>query len=165
MNIWNVIIILLAVVLGAILINTIEKIKNKNRVSMSFKETLDLCDLPIVTFMHNTQKINFLLDTGANSSVIDAEFLKKPGLKYIESDFKGGVCGMEGNFIDAYYINMHITYKEKDYEEWFQVLDMSKPFASLKQDYGVNVHGILSSAFFTKYKYILDFKDFIAYTK
>lgn len=165
MTIWNFIIILLAVGIGAILVNIIESIQNKKIVGMSFKETLDICDLPIVTFTHNNQKINFLLDTGANSSIIDASFLKRPGLKYIESDFKEGVCGIEGNVVDAYYINMYITYKNNNYEEWFQVLDMSKTFTSLKQDYGVNVHGILSSAFFTKYKYILDFKDFIAYSK
>ena len=47
--------------------------KSYNKIS--FKETLDLTDLPIVTFEQNGNKINFLLDTGANRSVINKAIL------------------------------------------------------------------------------------------
>ena len=43
---------------------------------MSFRESLDLADLPIVTFKQGDVKLNLILDTGANYSIIDKEVEK-----------------------------------------------------------------------------------------
>ena len=43
---------------------------------MSFREALDLVGLPIVTFYQGDKKLNFLLDTGANLSVINKAALE-----------------------------------------------------------------------------------------
>ena len=59
---------------------------------------------------------------------------------------------------------MSIRYKGKDYSEEFQSIDMSIPFSNLKSDFGVNLHGILSSTFFQKYKYVLNFDELVAYS-
>ena len=39
---------------------------------MSFRESMDLTELPVVTFYQGDKKINFLLDTGSNNSLINA---------------------------------------------------------------------------------------------
>lgn len=161
----SIIIVLLIAVLGAATANLIEIIRNKNNNKISFKETMDLCDLPIVTFVNDNQKINFLLDTGASRSVLDENVLKEKELKYMESENTGTVYGMEGNAVEVKYVNMDITYKDNVYNEWFQVVDMSKAFSAVKQESGVNLHGILSSTFFERYKYVLDFADLVFYTK
>ena len=41
---------------------------------ISFRESMDLVQLPIVTFMNNGKKLNFLLDTGASYSSINELF-------------------------------------------------------------------------------------------
>lgn len=130
---------------------------------MSFRETMDLCELPIVTFTNNNVKLNFLLDTGCSMSVIHSKALE--GLKYTDSNMVGEIYGMEGNKQLTSYINMDITYKDKDYNESFQVVDMSTPFGHLKAEHGVNLHGVLSSAFFEKYKYVLNYEELVAYSK
>jgi hypothetical protein len=43
--------------------------------------------------------------------------------------------------------------------------DISQTLIALKEEYGVTVHGLLGTGFFTKYKYILDFNEMIAYSK
>lgn len=129
---------------------------------MSFRETMDLCELPIVTFMNNGKKLNFLLDTGASKSVIHSGALE--GLTYRDTNKSGDIYGIDGKRRDASFINMSIGYKGKDYDEEFQSIDMSIPFSNLKADFGVNLHGILSSTFFQKYKYILDFDELVAYS-
>lgn len=137
--------------------------KNKPKPSkMSFRETMDLCDLPIVTFINNGNKFNFLLDTGASKSVINAEILQSMSFK--ETDNSGKVYGLDGKRYETSYVNILLNYRGKEYEEEFQVLDMSVPFGNLKNDYGINVHGILSSAFFEKYRYILDYNELVAYS-
>ena len=60
----------------AIIINGIEDYcKQKNRINMSFKEAMDLVELPVVTFYNGDKKFNFLLDTGATISVINSNIL------------------------------------------------------------------------------------------
>ena len=130
---------------------------------MSFKETMDLCELPIVTFMNNGKKLNFLLDTGASRSVIHKGALE--GLSYEPINIVGDIYGMDGKRQEVTYISMSISYKDKEYSDEFQSIDMSEPFSNLKNDYGVNLHGVLSSTFFQKYKYILNFEELVAYSK
>ena len=48
----------------------------RKKVEMSFGEALDLTGLPIVTFTQGEHKLNFLLDSGANKSVINSDHLK-----------------------------------------------------------------------------------------
>lgn len=130
--------------------------------SMSFRETMDLCELPIVTFMNNGKKLNFLLDTGASKSVIHSGALD--GLTYRSLNKSGDLYGIDGKRQDASFISMSIRYRSKDYSEEFQSVDMSIPFSNLKSDFGVNLHGILSSTFFQKYRYVLNFDELVAYS-
>lgn len=143
----------------------LKHIANKdNYDKVSFKESLDLCDLPVITFINNDVKLNFLLDTGANKSVINYDTLTLP-IEYNKSDKAGTIFGMEGNAIEVSYINMDISYKNKVFNDTFQVLDMSAAFDRIKKNDGVTLHGVLSHNFFQKYKYILDFDELIAYSK
>ena len=68
--------IMLAIIILSIIINGVEDYcKQRKRVDMSFKEAMDLVDLPVITFYNNGNKFNFLLDTGATMTVIDSNVL------------------------------------------------------------------------------------------
>lgn len=161
-----IIVICVVLVIGFIA-NTIMDIRKKSKCDkMSFKEALDLAELPVITFRNNNVKLNFLLDTGATLSIIDNNLLESnKDIKYIERDIKGTIYGMEGNTQEVGYINMDISYNSNTYNEDFQILDMSEPFNKLKEETGVTVVGILSSSFFAKYKYVLDYNEMVAYSK
>ena len=60
---------------------------------------------------------------------------------------------------------MTIYYKDQKFEEEFSITDLDGAFDIIKKENGVQIHGILGSKFFEKYKYILDFKELIAYIK
>lgn len=134
---------------------------NKNQVS--FKEALDLTGVPVVTFRQGKNKFNLLLDTGASKSIIIPQMLDI--LKYKESKEKGTVFGMEGNIVNTTYVDINLILRKVEYSESFQVVDMSNAFNALKQDTGVTIHGILGNSFFEKYGYVIDYKDYIAYSK
>lgn len=146
--------------LVAYIVDLTRKKVSQNR--MSFKEIMDLCELPIVTFMNNGKKLNFLLDTGASRSVIHKGALE--GLSYEPINIVGDIYGMDGKRQEVTYISMSISYKDKEYSDEFQSIDMSEPFSNLKNDYGVNLHGVLSSTFFQKYRYVLNFDKLVAYS-
>lgn len=159
----KIVFVLLLAGVAAIVAHFVDLVRKKvSCSSMSFRETMDLCELPIVTFINNGKKLNFLLDTGASKSVIHSGALE--GLTYRDTNKSGDIYGIDGKRRDASFINMSIGYKGKDYDEEFQSIDMSIPFSNLKADFGVNLHGILSSTFFQKYKYILDFDELVAYS-
>ena len=159
----QIVLVLLLAGIAAIAAHFVDTARKKvSYDSKSFRETMDLCELPIVTFMNNGKKLNFLLDTGASKSVIHSGALE--GLTYKSINKSGDVYGMDGKRKDVSFINMSIEYRGKDYNEEFQSIDMSVPFSNLKADFGVNLHGILSSTFFQKYKYVLNFDELVAYS-
>ena len=123
---------------------------------------MNLAGLPIVTFKQGENKFNFVLDTGAFSSIIDSRVLEK--LKYTELEGKSVGYGIDGKAHTMNRVGIVLTYKDKDYSDAFRVLDMSASFDSLKRDYGVTVHGLLSSSFFERYKYVLNYNDLVAYS-
>lgn len=140
----------------------IEKVSNKY-TKISFKESLDLVDLPIITFKVGNEKLNFMLDSGANLSVINETIL--PNIEHILTNKIGTIFGMEGNIQKVRYAKLTLQYKNSIYTDEMQVLNMDNSFSNLKKESGVTVHGILGNNFFQKYKYVLDFKELVAFSK
>lgn len=145
----------------------IYRARRNDKLKISFKESMDLVDLPVVTFYNNTgktqTKLNFLLDTGANYNIINSTIL--PNVKYKQQEESGVVFGMEGTTKEVSYIDMQIHNRSLEYNTTFQVLDMTEAFNRVKKENGVTINGILGSKFFETYKYIIDFNKLVAYPK
>ena len=137
--------------------------KKRNNSSISFKEGMELTELPVVTFYNNGKKVNFLLDTGSNNSIINEKDLKE--LNYEKHNYSINTFGMEGKAIESSICSMTIEYKNNEFTNEFTILDMSEAFNRIKSESGVTINGILGSKFFEKYKYVLDFAELIAYSK
>lgn len=142
----------------------INKILGKSTDTMSFMESMNLVDLPVVTFFQENNRFNFLLDTGSTSCVINKSVLSKLDYK-VKSRGSSTLMGMDGIKHDVDTCEISLFYKEKEYTFDYLIQDMSAPFDNIKQTSGVVVHGILGSKFFNKFKYVLDFKELIAYSK
>lgn len=147
----------------ALIADTIMEVRNRNNSKISFKESMDLTELPVATFNCNRKKLNFLLDTGSNLSYINSSVL--PLLDHEIIDGESSVIGFEGNEVSTGSCRITVTYKRKRFEEEFNIADLDASFKVIKQESGVQLHGILGSRFFEKYKYIIDFKNLIAYMK
>lgn len=166
MEVLHFILILALVVVIAVVINEVEEHRRgrSNHISkMSFKEALELTGLPIVTFYQGNTQLNFLLDTGSSSSVINAATAAK--LITNKTGDRGNLTGLDGITREVDYSTIELTYKGKNYEGEFQVTDIQATIDSIKTETGVNMVGILGNSFFQKYQYVLDFKEFIAYQR
>lgn len=161
--ILDIIIVVLMVSAVALIADTIMEVRNRNNSKISFKESMDLTELPVATFNCNRKKLNFLLDTGSNLSYINSSVL--PLLDHEIIDEESSVIGFEGNEVNTGSCKITVTYKRKRFEEEFNIADLDAAFKVIKQESGVQLHGILGSRFFEKYKYIIDFKNLIAYMK
>ncbi len=156
----GMVILVLAV---AFIANTIDDMRKKNNSKISFKEAMDLVELPVVTFYNGDKKLNFLLDTGSNVSYINSSII--PLLDHEKTDKEMNTIGIEGNKVSNQFCKMSVTYKNQVFEEEFSIADLDEAFSVVKQESGVQIHGILGSKFFERYKYVLDFKELIAYIK
>lgn len=130
---------------------------------MSFKESVNLCELPVVTFFQGDKKFNFLLDTGSNNCVIDKKVLRK--IDHKMTDIHGTLFGMEGNTSNTGVCLITLTFNKKDYTYGYLIKDMGRSFNLIKKETGVTLHGVLGAGFFNEFKYILDFDKLIAYSK
>lgn len=160
----KIIVILLAVIFVAVIVNSIESYrKQKKKEVMSFREAIDLTELPIITFYNNDKKLNFLLDTGSDLSHINKSLLSS--LEYKKIDDSRNIISVGGNTQSLGCCDMIVTYKNKKFIDRFYISDLDEAFGVIKAETGVQIHGILGSKFFTKYKYILDFESLIVYSK
>lgn len=141
----------------------IHKFLNIHPDAMSFQNSMDLAELPVVTFRQGDKKINFLLDTGSNNCVIDSNILKSIDHKML--DVETNILGLEGNAQKTGVCTIKMSYKDKEYEYPYVIQDMSAAFDSIKKETGVTVNGMLGSKFFNEFRYVLDFDELIAYSK
>lgn len=148
---------------GLVAYNTYKDI-NKNVIS--FYESYNLTNLPIITFNCGKKKLNFILDSGATCCVINSTVnstLSESNTS--KSLYKNEIMGMEGNVVEVDSVYLNLSYKNLQFCEAFLTQDLSKAFAEIKKENGVTVHGLLGNDFLTKHKYILDFNKMIFYSK
>lgn len=163
----NLFIVMVIVAVFATIAHVVIDIVGRQKIDpmvgrISFKESMDLVELPIITFINGDKKFNFLFDTGASLSSVNQECLST--FEHKETEQYGSVYGVDGNRQSLIYVDANLNYRGRIYEERFQVVDLSQAFGNIKQDYGVTLHGILGNSFFQKYKYVLDFSELVAYS-
>ena len=159
--ILEVVLTIVAVLVIGYTINLCEdRIKRNNR-KMSFREAMDLAEMPVVTFYQGDKKFNFLLDTGSNYSHISKEAAKEIQGETIEAQAK--VSGI-GEGTTSGVCRTTLSYKGVNYDIDLSITDhLTDAFAAIKTETGVQVHGLIGNQFFQKYGYILDFENLTAY--
>lgn len=161
--ILEVVLTIVAVLVVGYTINLCEdRIKRNNR-KMSFREAMDLAEMPVVTFYQGDKKFNFLLDTGSNYSHISKEAAKEIQGEIMKAQAK--VSGI-GEGTTSGVCRTTLSYKGADYDIDLSITDhLTDAFAAIKTETGVQVHGLIGNQFFQKHKYVLDFEELVAYTK
>lgn len=156
-------IVLLILALVLIISGIIWYVFDRRKSEISFRQGMDLTDLPIITLYQGNRKLNFLLDTGCNLCCINRSALE--GLNYTVKESTTNVMGIEGNAVECPLYNISIYHNKTEYNYDFAVNNLDAAFGDLKKDTGVQLHGLLGSKFFEKYKYVLDFERLVAYSK
>ncbi len=140
----------------------INKILGKHN-EISFRAGFDLTDMPVITLYQGDKKFNFLLDTGSTDSIIDSNILKE--IDYKVKNTVSNLFGMEGQTKQVKSCEITLYFGNKGYTYDYLINDMSQAFGQIKDSTGVNLHGIIGSKFFNKFRYVLDFAELIAYSK
>lgn len=157
-------IVLVVIFVLVMLINGVEDYNRSKIVPISFKESIDLLNVPVVTFVNNKVKLHFLLDTGSDASYIRKEVLSLLDIKKIDKEVTPIVTA-GGKAVSEGLVTFDIFYKDQQFENDFEVADMTNMWDEATKTVGLTIHGILGSQFFNRYRYQIDFENLIAYSK
>ena len=137
-----------------------ERIKMNKKISI--KKAVETIGLPVMSFQNNGKMLNFLVDSGSSNSLIDRNVLDEYTYETLEDILS--VYGMDGIKSTCEKCRMNFTNSEnKEFEETFIIQDLSAAFGYLKNEDSTVIHGILGTSFFSKYKYVIDFKNYQVY--
>lgn len=143
--------ILLITVSILLLLVAVYVYKRKNKNTVSFSDSFNKTDLPIITLYNDCYALNFLVDTGSTFSCIDKTLLKY--LHYCETNAIREVISING-VSNSPVILMNINDGEDCIKELFTVVDMTN---SNSANDCITIHGILGAPFCRNAKWVIDF--------
>lgn len=148
--------ILLIVIIGIIAIIVVHHLQRNLRI-ISFKELYGVTGVPMVVFNQGDRKYVFLIDTGAEQSVLIKESIDD--FVYSPLDHKGILYGIEGDLLETDIVAAKIFCKNQNYIEVFNVHEGQKMVALLGND-EVQITGILGNTFLSRYHCIIDYNHY-----
>ena len=136
-----------------------------NAQKISFERTLRLVGIPIITLENGGKEYNFILDTGATTSLINNSILDELVDKEI-IDGEDIVSGLNPNVgYKASRCNIEFKIVNDKFKHQFSAFNLNDTFGDLAEETGIIVHGLLGSDFFRDKKYILDYNEHLLYHK
>lgn len=128
---------------------------------MEFKSTMNLTGLPIVTFTQGDKKFHFLFDTGSNVNYIN----KGSDIMFKSTGRKSSYIGAEGVEQSTSEAFVELMHNDMVFTCQVHIADLNQAFGQLKQEYGVSLSGIIGTSFMEKYKYVVDFVEYVVYQR
>lgn len=128
----------------------------------SFEDTMGIHKIPIVSFEHKGNIVNFVIDSGASHSIINTNSLQIFDYKPIENA-SAKVYGIDGNRIQTSMAHVELTKKDHKFTDVFQIMPVPA-LDRIKVKEGLEVHGILGSKFLKKYQFLINYKHLKATT-
>ena len=120
---------------------------------ISFEKIYTHTQIPIINVEINNTTHYFVIDTGANTNVLNESMAKTLPLTYTSSNEK--ILGLNGSkhSTEEVYLTMNINSHE--YSDYFSILDIDPVLSRIKFESGITVSGLLGTPFLNKYYAVL----------
>lgn len=115
--------------------------------------------LPLIITSGKLKNICFLIDTGAtHNTLFDFVYEHfKREFKLLDGTYK--TMGIEGHYQEVPMIEATFNFEGKDYSSVFAVLDASDAVKQVQKETGIQIHGVLGTAFLLENNWIIDFEQ------
>ena len=140
--------------------------KKPSNDSISIKKYMP-GDLPVITLTNNGVALNFLIDTGSNISHICPSAAALIEHEHLGSNNNTKIAGLGA-------VNQGVTictakFKDtlsKEYKIQLSIsAELEETSKYIKENTGIEVHGLLGTDFLQNYKYVIDFKSLEVYAR
>ena len=121
---------------------------------------LEKIGLPLIVTSGKLKNLCFLIDTGATHNVLFTYVFEHFRNEFRVLDEHQSTMGIEGNYKECPTIEATFSFEGIDYTSTFTVLDATNAVAQIQEETGVQIHGILSTDFLIRNKWILDFETY-----
>ena len=129
--------------------------------TFSFKDSLKKAELPIMSFKQGDRTLNFILDTGCSYCLINEKALET--IDHKKTQYETETIGIDGIVHKTPITNLWFDYDGIRFTHFFVISNLEASVNELKEATGIEIDGLIGSAFFKKYNYILDYENCIAY--
>lgn len=126
---------------------------------ISIREGLCRTWLPLIEAKIQELYVCFIIDTGSTHSILNENVaaILKDCINYIGEN---KLHGIEGNKVSAQQGILNLNINGKEYQQDFCFMTLGEAFASIKEESGIEIHGILGNNFLIANKWIIDYGKF-----
>jgi predicted aspartyl protease len=126
-----------------------------------FKTKISKTGLIYVPFTCNGKELNFLLDTGSTISYIDAQTASELGCKFQKCN--ESVTGLGGNQEITEYCEVKLETSTTVTEIELPLTNFKHAFSQIKEESGIEIHGLLGNNFLQASKYVIDYDKMMVF--
>lgn len=132
--------------------------------SISFKEGIRQTWLPLIEAEIQDQHVFFIIDTGSTHCVMDEKMtdILKDSINYVG---KTRLHGIEGNFVQTSEGLLNLNINGKQYQQKFSFMSLGDAFSSIKEESGIEIHGLLGNNFLVNNKWAIDYGKYVIVTE
>ena len=120
---------------------------------ISFQKIYTKTKLPIIDVELNNTIHYFVIDTGANTNVLNSSIAATLPLEYTSSNEK--VLGLNGSQHSSNETNLTFFINTHEYTDTFSIIDIDAVLERIKHESGITVTGLLGTPFLNKYHAVL----------
>lgn len=117
--------------------------------------------LPLIITSGRLKNLCFLIDTGATHNAIFSFVYEHFKNEFRLLDEQQNTMGIKGHYQRCPTIEATFNFEGVNYTSSFSVLEATEAIIQVQQETGVQIHGILSTDFLIKNKWVLDFNKLI----
>lgn len=111
--------------------------------------------LPYVTITNGDKTMNMLVDSGSNMSYLDSRYVECFKMKDLNKT--SNTIGAGNSTLNTHHYVISFQYNGRIYKDVVGVVDLQHAFNSIKEESGVEIHGILGCQFFRYYHFVIDY--------
>ena len=128
--------------------------ERKFKYNFNFEDTINKYNLPIISLEHQGKTYNFIIDTGANQSMINASALNE--FKYENINKDTTVSGLESKRKTCKQIYVEFEKDNHKFSDVFLTLPISN-LDKMNKEHNSNIVGLLGNSFLRRYNFILNY--------
>ncbi len=128
---------------------------------ISIAENIDKVGIPFVTVSNGERSYNMLIDSGSNISYIDSRYLDNFRVKDLNQTTN--TVGAGGTSLKTRHYVISFEFNSIKYRDMAGAIDLTGAFNQIKEESGIEIHGILGNNFFRYNHFVIDYDRMIFY--